>query len=307
MIRNFTRFNLALFGVLPTDKLVLGREGWLFFGDPNAIAHFRGVDPLGPGELARWQRILEERREWLAERGIAYLVVLVPDKHEIYAEYMPPSLPRATNIRPLDQLAAHLAKHSDVETLDLRAPLLAEKHERRIYHRTDTHWNPVGAHAAYRAILERLRSMLPGLENARALRVKHSREQTRGLGLASLVGLEDVFLEEVLRAEPIDRRAEIAREHREGYERRVQTLAPFAQGVADPKLPRAVMFRDSFATALVPYLSEHFRRILYVWNRDVDPRVVAQENPDIVIQQIVGRFLGRRPRGIRELEPADKP
>ena len=125
------------------------------------------------------------------------------------------------------------------------------------------------------------------------------------LGLASLVGLQDSYPEEVLIAEPIDPKAEIAREYRAGYERRVRTLSPFAHGVSDAKLPRAVMFRDSFGNALVPYLSEHFRRILYVWNRDVDPRVVGVEKPDIVIQQIVGRFLGRRPRGIQELETAD--
>ena len=305
MIRNFTRFNIALFGVSPSDKLIVGREGWLFFGDANAVAHFRGVDPLGPGELARWRRTLEERRDWLAERGIAYLLVLVPDKHEIYAEYLPPSLPTATETRPLDQLASYLAKRSDIEVLDLRAPLLAEKAQRRVYHRTDTHWNDAGAHAAYLAILGRLREMLPQLENVRALKVRRGVEEQPGLGLASLVGLEDSYPEEVLIAEPIDPNAEIAREYRAGYERRVRTLSPFAHGVSDAKLPRAVMFRDSFGNALVPYLSEHFRRILYVWNRDVDPRVVAVEKPDVVIQQIVGRFLGRRPRGIQELETAD--
>ena len=307
MIRNFTRFNIALFGVSPSDKLILGREGWLFFGDANAVAHVRGVDPLGPGELARWRRTLEERRDWLAERGIAYLLILVPDKHEIYAEYLPPSLPPATETRPLDQLASYLAARSDIEVLDLRVPLIAEKAARRVYHRTDTHWNDAGAYAAYRATLGRLRKMLPQLENAPQLTVRRGVEEQPGLGLASLVGLEDIYPEEVLIAEPIDPKAEIAREYRTGYERRVSTLSPFAHGVADPKLPRAVMFRDSFANALVPYLSEHFRRILYVWNRDVDPRVVGVEKPDVVIQQIVGRFLGRRPRGIQELETADSP
>jgi hypothetical protein len=51
---------------------------------------------------------------------------------------------------------------------------------------------------------------------------------------------------------------------------------------------------------LIPFLSEHFSRILYVWERDVDPHVVRIEKPDIVIQEIVGRFLGRRPQGVGE-------
>ena len=81
-------------------------------------------------------------------------------------------------------------------------------------------------------------------------------------------------------------------------------MRPFARGVGDRSLPRAVMFRDSFANAFVPYLSEHFERILYVWDRDVDARVVSVERPDVVIQEIAGRLLARRPRGIDEARSA---
>nr|MCS5634905.1 hypothetical protein [Myxococcota bacterium] len=297
-----TRLHLALFASSPAEKLVAGREGWFFFGDRDAVAHYRRIDPLGPGELKRWQSVLEERRDWLAERGIAYLVVLVPDKHEIYAEYMPAALPVAEGLRPLDQLSDQLAKHSPVEVIDLRKALEREKKNRRVYHKTGTHWNPVGAYAAYQAILTRLRTLLPSLRNAEPREVEYGQEDIPGLGLASLVGLEHVVGEEDLSAELTRPRAEIAREYRPRYARRVRRQAPFAHGVHDPALPRAVMFRDSFGSALIPYLSEHFRRILYVWDRDVDPHVVAQEKPDVVIQQIVGRLLERRPRSIAELK-----
>jgi hypothetical protein len=121
------------------------------------------------------------------------------------------------------------------------------------------------------------------------------------MGLASIVGLAGIYHEEVIEAEPVGARSSIKPEHRADYAERVRTLVPIAHGVDDESLPRAVMFRDSFANALIPYVSEDFQRILYVWNRDVDPRVVMIERPDVVIQEIVGRFLGRRPKGIEEL------
>jgi alginate O-acetyltransferase complex protein AlgJ len=34
----------------------------------------------------------------------------------------------------------------------------------------------------------------------------------------------------------------------------------------DSTLPRAVVFRDSFSTAMIPYLSEHFSRSVYYWD-----------------------------------------
>ena len=300
LIRAFTRLHLALFGTAPTEELVAGRDGWFFYGDRDAVAHYRRIDPLRPGELVRWQTVLEGRRDWLAERGIAYVVVLVPDKHEFYAEYMPPSLPLAEGSRPLDQLAHRLAEHSTVEVVDLREALEHEKKNKRVYHKTDTHWNQVGAYAAYQAILARLRDLVPSLASAEVREVEYGQKRVPGLGLASLVGLEHVLVEEDLTAELTHPRAEIALEYRPRYAQRVRRQTPFAHGVPDPALPRAVMFRDSFGNALIPYLSEHFRRILYVWDRDVDPDVVAREKPDVVIQQIVGRLLERRPRSMIE-------
>ena len=300
LIRAFTRLHLALFGTAPTEELVVGRDGWFFYGDRDAVAHYRRIDPLRPGELVRWQTVLEGRRDWLAERGIAYVVVLVPDKHEFYAEYMPPSLPLAEGSRPLDQLAHRLAEHSTVEVVDLREALEHEKKNKRVYHKTDTHWNQVGAYAAYQAILARLRDLVPSLASAEVREVEYGQKRVPGLGLASLVGLEHVLVEEDLTAELTHPRAEIALEYRPRYAQRVRRQTPFAHGVPDPALPRAVMFRDSFGNALIPYLSEHFRRILYVWDRDVDPDVVAREKPDVVIQQIVGRLLERRPRSMIE-------
>ena len=56
-------------------------------------------------------------------------------------------------------------------------------------------------------------------------------------------------------------------------------------------LPRAVIFRDSFASRLVPFLSEHFSRAVYLWQNDFDADIVEKEHADVVIQEIVGRHL----------------
>jgi hypothetical protein len=54
---------------------------------------------------------------------------------------------------------------------------------------------------------------------------------------------------------------------------------------------RAVMFRDSFSSRLIPFLSEHFSRIVYQWQNDFDADLVRRERPDVVIQEMVGRHL----------------
>jgi hypothetical protein len=54
-------------------------------------------------------------------------------------------------------------------------------------------------------------------------------------------------------------------------------------------LPSVVVFRDSFSIAMHPYLSEHFSRSLYYWQRHGDMEIFEREKPDLVIHEIVGR------------------
>ena len=58
-----------------------------------------------------------------------------------------------------------------------------------------------------------------------------------------------------------------------------------------PGAPRALIFRDSFGSAMIPFLSEHFSRAVYVWQNDFDTALAADERPAVVIQEWVGRHL----------------
>ena len=59
----------------------------------------------------------------------------------------------------------------------------------------------------------------------------------------------------------------------------------------DAKLPRAVLFRDSFAAQLIPFLAEHFERMLCIWDSAFDRAIIEHERPGVVIQEIVERSL----------------
>ncbi len=298
LIRAWAWLHIEGLGVSPSDSLIVGKDGWLFFGDEDAVAQYRGVARFEREELLRWGRVLEERRRWLAERGVSYLLVLVPNKHRMYAQHMPDSLPRAGERSQLDDLVDYLLSESDVPFLDLRQTLEDAARHARVYHKTDTHWNDLGAYAGYRTILRKLAEQLPAFVGHEPVAVRPLEHTTPGLGLARIVGLSEAFPErsfDLLVAEP---HAEVPRKRRAAWEDRVRRQLPFALGTGDERLPKAVMFRDSFANALVPYLSESFSRIVYVWERDVNRQVVEAERPDVVIQEIAERFLARPPLGI---------
>ena len=161
---------VAGLGVSPSSKVVLGRNGWLFHGDLY-LDYYRAISLSRRAKLAMWQQLLESRRDWLAARGIPYLVVFVPTKSTMYPEYMPRVYNRVDRESRLDQLKAHLKTHSTLTILDLREPLLAAKSDGQIYYRTDTHWNNRGAYAGYARIMEALSAWFPAARGHSPLRV----------------------------------------------------------------------------------------------------------------------------------------
>lgn len=77
------------------QNTIVGRDGWLYLADCQMVDHYRGVLRFKPEELQNWQKLLEERRDWLARRGIKYLFVVAPDKQSIYPEHLPAADPVA--------------------------------------------------------------------------------------------------------------------------------------------------------------------------------------------------------------------
>ncbi len=59
----------------------------------------------------------------------------------------------------------------------------------------------------------------------------------------------------------------------------------------DPTLPKAMIFRDSFAGRLIPFLSEHFSRAFYLWQNEFDFDDIERQKPAVVIQEFVARHF----------------
>ena len=115
--------------------------------------------------------------------------------------------------------------------------------------------------------------------------------RSAGLDLAGMLGLTEVLDEEdlvlVRRYPAIARIVEPLHPNNRLMHARIVTEAP-NHG------PRAVVFMDSFGAGLVPFLSEDFSRVVYLWQSNVDPEVVLHERPDVVIHEWVGRRLSTR-------------
>ena len=284
-------------GVTSNPAVILGKDGWLYLGNDGSLEDWRNIDPFTPDELEQWRRMLEARNAFCARLGIPYLFVVAPSKYDIYPEYMPDALTRVGTQCRLDQLLAYLhQKHSPVQVLDLRVALLeARKVGVRLFQRTDTHWNDPGAFVAYGAIMAAVQQKLP---NARPLSASDFEPLSTirpGMDLAGLLGLNDVLQEESLDLRP---KVQLRLPHVEQNDVVPITVAPAARGQ-----PSIVMFRDSFMTTVLPFVAQGFGRGVYLWEDGFDRKLVEDERPDIVVQEIAQRKLMRPVMEIEKTQP----
>ena len=285
-------------GVSPSGKVLIGKEGWLYYTDADR--------PFTVDELAAWQTALESRNDWLEKRGVRFLVVVAPSANTIYPEYLPEAFIRGAGSSRLNQLIAHLGAHSRVSIVDVRENLRSAKVRERVYCRTDSHWNDRGAFAAYQDIVKALARWFPALTPLpRAVFEDVAQEQPGG-DLATMIGLRHALREDVLLLKPrFPLRATSVNPGMTSRKLPPQRV-PWAVETGDTSLPRAVMLRDSFGRALIPFLSEHFQRILYLFTDELRPPMVEQERPDVVILEFVERrLMGPPPANPLDLSTED--
>jgi hypothetical protein len=285
-------FKVAVLRTTPLDSVVLGKDRWLFYAAERSIVDYQGYVKLDGRQLKRVDAFLRDVRERLDARGIKLLVVVAPDKHSVYPEYLPDTIRNNGNPTRLDQFLERKQPRIDLDVLDLRPVMVTakEKAPLDIYFKTDSHWNRLGGFYAYQAMIERLAEHYPILV-PHALSDYHvDANPIRGRDLARFIMLRSYFTDEEVDLYPIEPQRAV----RYPLNYALQPASPaYATEINDPRLPKAVIFHDSFAPYFAPYLSEHFERIVYIRAYVVDWEVIDREKPDVVILQFVERRLDR--------------
>ena len=290
----------------PSPKVALGRNGWLFYNgdrdDGRPIADYRGTEPLTVKQLDWLRAMIQDQHEWLQSRGITYLFVIIPSKEAIYSEFLPAALTQVGAQSPREQLMDYLAGRG-LPVLDL-TPALREAAQRApVFHKTDTHWNSYGSLVASRSILKAL-----GLPAESEQDFDPQTVTIPGGDLARMLNLGRELREETTEYVP--------RRPRRGNPQPVskKDMSNVEGGVEDPALPRAVVYHDSFTASLIPFLTEHFSRVTYIWGRyGANMKNAPAAKPRIVLQIMADRALRlklkysveiqREQNRIRSLEP----
>lgn len=281
-------------------KVLKGLNNWYFYIGEKMLEDFTGKHLMSDDALNRWITSYKEKRQWLEKKGIRYLFIVPPNKISVYSEFVGNHLSTTQGVRRLNQIQNQLSDSESSSLLDLTPVLRKNRYLETLYYKSDTHWTPYGAFFAYQSIVEKIEEMFPNIlfkqdfSFTPVITRKCEVKKNRCGGLTDMLLDYDSFHETYRNVEKFYGCAQRQplnyqlNNSSNGY----QELS-FRTKCQQRKL-KALVFRDSFFNLLVPYFSENFREVIYVWS-DYDQNTVEELlstfQPDIIIEERVERML----------------
>lgn len=275
-------------------KAIQGKQGWLFYVDKNDgdnLQDFLKKNLVSSREAVIFAKNIKDRAEWCELNGIKFVFLIAPNKHTIYPEFYPLDAP--AGISRTEQLTKAMDE-LNVKYIYPKELLLKSKQENNIplYYRLGTHWNDLGAYITYQqALLPAIKREL-GYDNIADIEFEYTMQMQLGgdRDLPPMLDFKDNSKQPVITFKPKGQEwsALYTREQADIDER---------NGVisinSSSKLPKAIVFRDSFFGSLLPFTATNFSRVEYKWKffEQVDKEYVLQNKPDIIIFEVAERNL----------------
>jgi len=259
----------SLLGMESDNEAVFGEQGWLFIepGVKNAV----GLTKVSDEQLIQWADNALLMKQRVEKNGGVFLVMIPPDKAQLYPEYLNQQLGYNEEGRLLNRLKP-LLEQRNVAVLDLLDDLRVLKEQSPmplLYSKTDTHWTHKGALLGYQTTIASLNSAGLSLPTASESQFRKLDKQGFSGDLAGLLGLTQKF------TEPLE-----------------LILAKQSFKVFSPD-KTLLVFGDSFSGRLLEFWRYSFKEF-ECFHHDIGrPNIdlIDQKKADVVVFQMVERIL----------------
>lgn len=269
------------------DQVQNGKDSFLFYTS-NTDYLYKSLtrqNLLSAKDLIALDSTLVKRKEYLAQKGIDYFMAVWPNKSSIYPEYLPTHLKKhiQDTISRVDQITHYLSSHSGIKVIEAYALLKAIKLDdsTSLYLKNDTHWNNKGAFFAYQSLMKGMNMIPYNLEDFNI-----ENQEVVGGDLVNLLGLcnQQSFIDKDLIFTFKD--ASIKTEKLSSKINNMHIRRNYALNEGKTIL----IFRDSFTSAMLPFIQLHFKECFVVWS-SYNEGLVNKLKPDIVLVSKTERYF----------------
>lgn len=264
----WSAINAKLLRTSVEDSVVLGSDGWLYYGE--TMDDYMGLG-LSGGQLTAAARNLALMQEYVQGRGARFVFTVAPNKNSLYPGHMPGWVPAGSGGNR--ERLVSLLDAAGVNYADLFAAF--SEREETLYYRGDSHWTSRGAALAADVLLRST-----GRESAwfdaeffpTEGHIGDLYEMLYPTGTQAEAAEATVFAH-TADANPNGGDALNIRTHSGG------------EGAL-------LCFRDSFGRALYPYLADSFGEALFCRQDSYDLTRMDELGADTVIIELVERNIG---------------
>lgn len=275
----------------PKAELVqFGKEGFLFYNSytDEIFNSYTRNNLLPKSDLEQYYNRIQNRKLDLAQKGIAYVIGFWPNKHTIYPDMMPKSM--STQILLNESLADQITNYfrsKEELYFDVRKELYLEKNKRILYRKLDTHWNNYGAFLGYRSFCKQTHDVL-GLDpyNLVDFVISYSKNNdgdlTQQMGVNKIWGYEESIPHFLFKHQEKNYQVISNENYPKGS---IVTINGNA-----PEQKKLLVFRDSFTSQLIQFLSLHYKEVIYV-SEIYNVNLIDEYQPDVVLSCRVERYM----------------
>lgn len=296
LIKIFNHLKINLFDESSGANVVIGNGGW-FYLRSHELPAFEAKTIFTEEELETIYSQLLLRKHLVDSNGGRFYLTIPPTKYTIYPEYLKMKYQKHNEFSKREQIINMLNERGGIDFIDYTQVFLEKKSEERLFHKTDNHWNDLGAFYASQELIKLLSPDFPEIVVPSLDDFTIHRKVETGKNLVTMLGLAEAYPEEVILLE------------RKGKSTRVDGVKrdyPVTPGFPYPwdyemvyvnpqiKDRKLLMIRESFAGAQIPFIAEVFSESVFIfdaWKHGVNRDIIENEKADVVILEIQESFL----------------
>ena len=276
MVTLYSDITGKIFKTSSQSGVIVGNEDWLFFND--TLGDYQRTNILTDRQLHNAVRHLELVNEYCEDNGIEFLFVIAANKNTIYPEYMPYYLVPGEG--PCNrELLTLLLSQTDVNYVDFGSYEGYLNSDEIYYCHRDSHWNTLGAAIASNLMLDELGIPHHDYSGDQVIFGDPHQGDLEQMIYPTDEASEREMLFEVMPAF--------------SYDAPVESNFDFRIGTSSSGEERLLMYRDSFGSAVLPFMAEPFSHAFFSRSNSCQISDFTAQLPDYLIIEKAERFLSQ--------------
>lgn len=232
-------------------RVIQGRYNWLYYAGDNSISYYSGTNVLSTEEMREWSSLLQQLKDACDEKGIKLGCMIMPNKEQVYPEYMPSYTVKTTEKRE-DVFAKYIKENTNLDFTYPIDELKSGKKYYEMYFPYDTHWTEAGAFVGLMALYKEMGIETTNLSDLEVLPTKFTQK-----GLIDTGSLDpDMYTDDTDYV--IVYKPEVKVTSFEGEKSFIMPSNVYRSESDNPNNEKILMIGDSFRLAMIPYLSQDY-------------------------------------------------